>query len=368
MSAPVFEMRLRVPLDKFDLAADWTSHRRVVGLFGPSGSGKTTFLEAVAGLRRAATGFIRCDGRVWLESERGTKLPAEARGIGYVPQDHLLFPHHRVRGNLEFGRRRARLEGRDFEAVFAEVVDVLELGPLLTRRVTELSGGERQRVALGRALCSGPRLLMLDEPLASLDIELRHRILPFLLRVRDHFEIPILVVSHNPVELLALCEEVIALRAGQIVAQGTPTDVLTRADLYPSAAREGFENMLPATVAEHRRHATVVRLGAGGDAPAVTIPRIERPLAAQLTIGIPANDILVATQPVEGISARNFLRARVLTLREVEHKVVLTVELTGCDGPAIVIELTETAVEELTLAAGAHVWLVIKSSAIAAYG
>ncbi len=367
MSRPLWEMRLRLPLDKFELDVHCTSERRVIGLFGPSGSGKTTWLETVAGLRRHARGYLRCGESVWLDSEAGIRLRAEQRGIGYVPQDHLLFPHLSVRQNLESGARRARREGHDFAAIFAEVVEVLELAPLLGRKPGGLSGGERQRVALGRALCSGPRMLMLDEPLASLDAELRHRILPFLLRVRDHFDIPIFVVSHNPLELQALCDEVIALRAGKIVFQGPPIEVFTRSDIYPTAAGDGFENILPATVATHHAHSTQIVLGAGAEGPCASLVKLAQPAGAAILVGIRANDILVATQPISGLSARNCLPATVESIQAVDSKVLLTARLRQAEAPEIVVELTHDALTDLNLSEGSAIHLVMKSNAFSVY-
>ena len=367
MSSPVFEMHLRVPLDRFELVGEATSHCRVLGVFGPSGAGKTTLLEALAGLRTEASGRLCCAGEVWLDSRARCRVPASARGVGYVPQDLLLFPHRDVRANLAFGAERARRQDRDFDGTWREVIATLELEPLLGRRVDSLSGGERQRVALGRALCSGPRLLLLDEPLASLDQPLRHRILPFLLKVRDRFAVPMLVVSHNPVELLALCEEVIALRAGRVVAQGKPTAVLTRPELYAAAASEGFENILPARVRTQAPHATVLTLGGTGDGPDLTVHRFDAEPGHPVSVGLPANDILVATQPVAGISARNRLEATVTAVETIGHKVVLRVELVGLATPEVVVELTPDALTELALSPGRRVWLLLKSSSIAVY-
>ena len=359
---------LQVPLDKFTLDVDFRTTRRVIGLFGPSGSGKTTLLEAVAGLRRKSLGIVKCGSNVWQDSARGIRLTTEKRGVGYVPQDHLLFPHFSVRGNLEFGATRARSIGQDFEAVFREVVDVLELGPLLDRRVSTISGGEKQRVALGRALCSGPRLLMLDEPLSSLDIQLRYRILPFLVRVRDHFRIPMLIVSHNPFEQQALCDEVIALSKGKVIAQGNPTEVFTRSDVYATAAAEGFQNIMPAVVDKHQTHATTLRLGENGDAQEITMLRSDQGIGNQVMIGFPANEILIATQRLQGVSARNQLSAIIRTIESVEHKKVITADLDDQGQIPVVIELTQDAVEELHLSAGSTVSLIIKSSSITIYG
>ncbi|HEX2077920.1 MAG TPA: ATP-binding cassette domain-containing protein, partial [Longimicrobium sp.] len=244
--APPLQVRVRLPLDRFDLDVDFTTTHRVTGVFGVSGSGKTTLLETVAGLRRGARGRIALGETEWLDTERRLRLPPERRGVGYVPQDSLLFPHLDVLGNLRAGHGRALDGGHDFAATLETVTRVLDLAPLLRRPVTTLSGGERQRVALGRALCSGPRLLLLDEPLASLDAGLRRKVLPFLHRVQAEFSLPILLVSHNPVEVQALCEDLVVLREGRIVARGEPRSVLTRADVFPLAEHEGFENMLPA--------------------------------------------------------------------------------------------------------------------------
>lgn len=368
MSGAVLEMRLRVPLQSFALDISCSTDQRVVGLFGPSGSGKTTWLEAIAGLRRDASGYLRCGESVWLDGERGIDLPPERRGVGYVPQEHLLFPHRNVRENLEAGLSRAVAKGDDVVFVFGEVVRVLELEPLLQRNIATLSGGERQRAALGRALCSGPELLVLDEPLASLDFDLRRRVLPFLLRVRDSFEVPILIVSHNPVELLALCDEVFALRAGRIVARGTPTDVFTQSSVYPTAAEEGFENVLRAKVVGHRDELTVLQLGEEGGGQQIRVPRANHPTGTPLTVGIRADDILVATRRLRGISARNSLAASIERIETIDHRRILTARLEHTGGPAIVIELTKDAVRELTLTTGGGLWLFIKSSSIIVYG
>lgn len=368
MSGAKLEMCLRVPLDKFALEVDCQASQRVTGLFGPSGSGKTTWLEAMAGLRRKTQGRVTCGDAVWLDSEGGINLPPEERGVGYVPQDHLLFPHLNVRGNLEAGARRAVREGHDYEAVFKEAVRVLELEDLLERSVAGLSGGERQRVALGRALCSGPRLLMLDEPLASLDIPLRRRILPFLRRVRDSFQIPILIVSHNPVELQALCDEVIALREGQVIAQGNATEVFTRSDVYEAAAEEGFENVLPGIVTAHGKHTTTVKLGEAGAGQDIRVLRTEHEAGDRVLMGIPAHDILVATQRVEGISGRNFLAGTIRAIENAGHREVVTVQVNETDVPALAVELTQDAIEELNLTPSSTVWLIIKSSSITVYG
>lgn len=368
MSETALEIDLRAPLDAFDLKLRFRSECRVLGVFGPSGAGKTTFLEAVAGLRAKASGRLVCGGEVWLDTAAGVRLAAERRGIGYVPQEHLLFPHWNVRRNLQSGLRRAREAGGDAEAVFEEVIRVLELEALLDRKVEELSGGERQRVALGRALCSGPKLLMLDEPLASLDWKLRHRILPFLVRARDVFRIPMLVVSHNPAELQALCDEVVALRSGQLVAQGTPTEVFTHPEVYASAAQEGYENILSGTLTESGEEGVGIRIGATETGPVVRASSRAGKNGEPVLIGIRAQDVLISNERIRGVSARNWLEARVKSVSSVDGRRVLTASLEPAGSGELVVELTQDALAELSLEVGRRVWLFFKSSAVAVYG
>lgn len=209
------------PLEHFGLELDLRMEGRVTALFGPSGSGKTTILDLVAGLRIPTTGRIGLGDRVLTDIAQGIRIPPRNRRIGYMVQEGALFPHLRVEGNLLYGLpRRGAPPGDGFSP--EHVVDVLELAPFLHRSVARLSGGERQRVALGRALISRPELLLLDEPLGSLDQKLKARILPYLARVRDEFRIPMVLVTHAPDEVMALCDHVVILQAGKVTGQGRP--------------------------------------------------------------------------------------------------------------------------------------------------
>ncbi len=196
----------------FTLAAAFELEARAAALFGPSGAGKTTILDAIAGLRTPSRGTIAIDGRTLYSSAEHISLAPHQRHVGYVPQDVALFPHMNVRANLLYGSH----DGRTPE--LARVTAMLEIEPLVDRRVTDLSGGERQRVALGRALMSGPSLLLLDEPLAAVDVPLRRRILPYLRRVRDELRIPIVYVSHDREEIDELADRVVTIENGRITA------------------------------------------------------------------------------------------------------------------------------------------------------
>jgi molybdate transport system ATP-binding protein len=240
--------------DAFTLDVRESASVEVLGLFGPSGSGKTSLLEAVAGIRHADAGEIRVGDRVLFSSGAGIDVPPRHRRIGYVPQDALLFPHLDVRDNVLYGTRRSlfavrHLQNTDQEprteprtessvsrnangeerrtpAFLDTLVAMLELGPLLERRVQKLSGGEKQRVAIARALMTQPSLLLLDEPLAAVDRERRDRLLPYLLRIRRELHVPLVYVTHDAAELRAIADRVLRLDAGRVVAAGSPADVL----------------------------------------------------------------------------------------------------------------------------------------------
>jgi molybdate transport system ATP-binding protein len=207
----VIDLDIELAQGAFRLAAAARLDARAAALFGPSGAGKTTILDAIAGLRTPDRGSITIDGRVLFSSERRVNLPPHHRRVGYVPQDVALFPHMDVRRNLLYGRHPGVSPELD------RVVGMLEIDRLLDRRVTELSGGERQRVAVGRALMSGPSILLLDEPLAAVDVPLRRRILPYLQRVRDELRVPIVYVSHDREEAEALADVVVRVEAGRVI-------------------------------------------------------------------------------------------------------------------------------------------------------
>lgn len=353
---------VRLPRDRFVLDIDVSSDDRVIGIFGPSGSGKTSLLEVVAGLERGAAGRITIAGKTWLDSAQAVFMPPEARRVGYVPQDALLFPHLDVKRNLLAGARRARRLARPVEQTLASVSATLGLEPLWPRAVANLSGGERQRVALGRALCSAPELLLLDEPLSALDMPLRRRLLGFIRRVREDFDIPMLVVSHDPTEVQALCDSVVVLREGCVVARGAPHDVLADPEVFELSAAGGFENTLECTVTAVKGEGARVRLG--------SVELATRGAAVGVgdrsLVGIPSRDIIVATSRPEGLSARNVVAARIDGIAPSGTRRVLRARMDP-DVPDLIVELSAEACTQLDLGEGRDVYLVFKSASCVLY-
>src|SRR5439155_24395568 len=230
--------RICLPLKEFTRDVDVGIQSKVTSIFGPSGAGTTSLLDLVAGLPRPKSALIQLSDRVLTDTARGWNISARSREIGYVPQNLTLFPHLSVRGNLLFGYRAASNSLFRFE----HVIDVLEIQPLLPRGVTDLSGGEKQRVALARALLTAPRLVLLDEPLASLDQKLKAKIIPYLCRVRDEFDLPMLYVTHDQAEAAALCDEVLVMESGRFVRQGKPDAIFV--DYPMSLSAEGYSRRL----------------------------------------------------------------------------------------------------------------------------
>ncbi|HEX9942022.1 MAG TPA: ATP-binding cassette domain-containing protein [Thermoanaerobaculia bacterium] len=346
---PAFvEIDLALQQGRFHLAAA-ARLGESAAVLGPSGAGKTTLLEAIAGLRRAH-GRIAVGGEVLQDSAAGIFLHPERRRLGYVPQDGALFPHLSVLSNLRFGRRDA-VPG---DAAFDALVGLLDLGPLLSRYPRHLSGGERRRVALARALLVRPRLLLLDEPTAGLDPLRARKALAGIRRVREELAVPLLVVTHDTEEALALATEVLLLEGGKVQAAGPARQVLLAPQVLALDGGQHRENVAPARVVRHRAEdgTTEVRL-AGGEA--VTIPHTpDLAEGADVLLAIDAEDLLLATVTPAGLSARNAVAGQVDELIPVGTSVYVRVG-------SWLAHLTPAAVAELRLAAGTPVWLVAKT-------
>jgi molybdate transport system ATP-binding protein len=346
----------RIPLVNFELDVDAVFDSRITAIFGPSGSGKTSLLDAIAGLRPVAAGEIEIDGRTLFSSTRGINLPPRRRGIGYVPQEGALFPHFSVRKNILFGAGRTDAAGSKTISM-EHVLEILEIGHLMTRAVTRLSGGEAQRVALARAILSQPQLLLLDEPLAALDIGLKERILPYLARVRDEFGIPMIYVTHNLTEVLTLADWVLMIRTGRLIAQGVPRETLrSAAALLRDTPDESLENVFTATLVETDARAgrSKVRLKSGQE---LFIPHLPEVPDHPLQVRIGADDIIVATQKPEGISAGNVLQGTVRTIEMFDSQAVLTVAA----GEEFYVSVTAAGANSLALREGSRVFLIMKA-------
>ncbi len=356
-------------LERFSLSVHFETHARVVGLWGPSGSGKTTLVETLAGLRRGAAGRIVCGTQVWLDSSASHFVRPEQRGVGYVPQDSLLFPNLNVKGNLAAGARRARASPSATDQLIAHAAHTLRIEHLLDRDVAALSGGERQRVALARALCSAPSFLLLDEPFASLDVALRRELLPFLAQVRDEARVPMLLVSHDPTEIQILCDEVIALRDGAIEAQGPPHDVIGASSALARQRNLGFENVVRGVVLASTEGRTTVRLGPPQADSKVSIDVPQRSsvsVGAPAFVGLHARDILIAKGELGRLSARNRLDAKVTSVDPIGAVTVVHVRIVGV-GEDLAIEVTPEACHELALRPNDDVTVVFKASACTLY-
>jgi molybdate transport system ATP-binding protein len=362
---PSLLLHLTVPLDRFTLSVRWETSGAALGIFGPSGAGKTSILESIAGLRRGARGTIRVGGETWLDSSRGLVLPPERRGVGYVPQDALLFPHRDVLRNVASGSRRARRPGA-LHVDPERAIEVLELGDLRHRDVASLSGGEKQRVALGRALCSGPALLLLDEPLGSLDQPLRRRILPYLLRIQTEFAIPTIYVSHDTTEVTLLSREVLVLAAGKEVARGRPEDVFIDRSIFPMAREGGFENILAGRVVEASAAVATVEIEPGLRV-SVAAPGLEA--GREVIVAARAEDLILAVHPPTGLSAQNILAGEIREIRQPAAEdggagQVVVVVAVGRSGAPLLATITAQACRQLALAPGGVAHLVCKANSL----
>jgi len=343
------------PATRVDLAFDVPTPG-VTALFGPSGAGKTTTLLAMAGLLRPDRCRVVIDGTVLTDTVAGTWVPPEKRRVGIVFQDARLFPHMSVETNLRFGARRAP----PGPIRFADIVDLLGIGTLLPRRPHTLSGGERQRVAIGRALLSQPRLLLMDEPLASLDSPRKAEIMPFLLRLKAALRLPVVYVSHATEEVTRLADSIVLIEEGRVLGHGPLSEIAARTDL-PFARRDDATAVLACQVEAHDMARGLTRIASGG--AEFWVPLVAADVGAAGRMRIPAREIILASRPPEGISLHNVIGATVRRIAPESGQRSVLVELALGSG-ALLARVTPDAIARLGLAPGRPVLSLIKSTSV----
>jgi molybdate transport system ATP-binding protein len=351
----MIDVDIQERLGAFQLDVGFTADAPIVGLFGRSGSGKTSVVNAIAGIGKPHRGKIRVNGDVLFDSARGIDVPPEKRRVGYVFQDAMLFPHLDVESNLTYGQRLRAVA----ERVIAQdhVVDLLGLGALLRRKPQTLSGGEKQRVAIGRALLAQPRILLMDEPLAALDVPRKIEILDYIERLRDDLGIPIVYVSHSVIEITRLADTVVVLADGKCLAAGDVEDIMGRAELRPATGRYEAGSLIEAQVIRHDAENGLSTLAFDGGQ--LRVPLLDVPVGDRLRVRIRARDVSLALARPSDISILNVLQGKVASVSEDADRVV---DVSVAIGTAsISARITRYSQHELGIEAGRDVFALVKA-------
>ena len=349
-------MTLTVDIERrlgvFRLKAAFEAGDGVTALFGRSGAGKTSVVNAIAGILRPERGRIAIDGEPVFDSERGIDMPTPRRRIGYVFQEGRLFPHLNVQQNLRYARLFSRGSP---QSEFAHVVELLGLKDLLDRRPGNLSGGEKQRVAIGRALLSRPRLLLLDEPLASLDPHRKNEVLQYIELMRDEIKIPIVYVSHAVEEVVHLADTVVLVSAGEVAAIGAAEEVLGRPDLRTSAFEGGA--VIDARVVEQDMEYDLATLAFDGGT--LTVTNVDALIGEPVRVRIRARDVSIALERPQRISIQNVLGGTIAAVGD-ERSGVVDVSI-GVGATILRSRITARAARQLGLAPGLAVYALVKA-------
>ena len=327
----------------------------ITSVFGVSGAGKTSLINAVGGLTKPQSGRIVLNDRVLMDTERRIFLPPEKRHVGYVFQDARLFPHYRVRGNLRYGMASS------MAAQFDAIVALLGIEALLHRYPLTLSGGEKQRVAIGRALLTAPELLLMDEPLASLDMPRKRELLPYLETLAKEVKVPILYITHSMEEILRLADRVLVLDKGNVKALGGLEEVWASSAMRPWLPREEQSSILNVSVIEHHPHYAMTALALGGQR--LWVNKVEQPAQAQIRIRVNALDVSLVLQPPSASSIRNILPANVMECIDVDGQVEVKL---GIGNHILWARISPWARDELALRVGQRVYAQVKSVSITA--
>jgi molybdate transport system ATP-binding protein len=359
----VIEVDVQKRLGAFELDARFSaSATGIIALFGRSGSGKTTLVNSLAGLVRPDRGRIAIGGEVLFSATERIDRRPERRRLGYVFQEGRLFPHYSVRGNLAYGMRRGT--PRDPALAFDAVVELLHLAPLLNRKTRDLSGGEKQRVAIGRALLADPRLILMDEPLASLDLAHRSEILPFIEQLRDRLQIPIVYVSHAMEEVVRLADTLVLMSEGRVAAVGPVEDLTSRLDLRPLTGRFEAGAVIRATVAGNDLVYGLSELSFPGGR--LRVPHLGLSLGTPVRARIRARDVALALSPPQGLSILNVFAGRVIEMAADQGPMVdVRLDIGKPERPvALWARITRRSCHELQLKIGQPIHALVKSVAL----
>ena len=334
----------------------------ITGVFGPSGAGKTTLMQLLVGLERPDEGFVKIEDTTLVDTSKKIFEPARNRKIGYVFQEGRLFPHMNVRKNLRFASKYTKKEKQLIE--FAELVNLLELNDLLEKRPKHLSGGEKQRVAIGRALLSSPKLLLMDEPFSSLDVKLRRQIIPYLIKINRKFNIPILVVSHDLPDLLSLTRELFLLKNGRVVGHGNYLDLVEEESMLDVMRGAGLMNVIPFKVEAHDQKNGITILS---NKDAHKEIRVERELMAdcclvgdEMNVSLRPKDIALTLEEIPNISIRNQLPGTIVKVIQKENRNYCLVDV----GFKLLVSITHASQMKMNLIEGKKVWCLFKSMAL----
>ncbi|SRR5579883_429238 len=342
-------------LGDFQLDAHFVSEGRLTALLGHSGAGKTSIINVIAGLIRPQKARIAVDGDTLVDTSARIFLPAHRRRLGVVFQEGRLFPHLNVRQNLLYGAWFAG--SRRSRAAFDEVLALLGIENLLQRYPESLSGGEKQRVAIGRALLASARLILMDEPLASLDEPRKQEIIPYLERIRDHTSIPIIYVSHAVAEVARLADTLVVLADGKVAAVGPTVELMHRLDLIPAGGTDEAGAVIDTTVESHDDSFGLTTLASR--AGKWKVPRLNLQPGRPVRIWVRARDVMIAQKPPEQISALNVIHGRVAEIGASDGPAI-EIKL-DCSGEALIARLTRYSAAQLSLQPGMSVYAIVKS-------
>jgi len=351
----MIDVDIEQQLGAFHLAVKFSADAPIVGLFGRSGSGKTSVINAIAGIARPLRGVIRINGAVLFDAAQRIDLPPEERRVGYVFQDALLFPHLDVESNLLYGQRLRSPKDRFIEE--ARVIDLLGLGALLHRKPRALSGGEKQRVAIGRALLAQPRILLMDEPLAALDIPRKTEVLDYIERLRDEINIPIVYVSHSVTEITRLADTVVVVSDGTCLAVGDVDEVMGRLDLKPATGRYEAGSVLDTRVTAHNGEDQLTTLAFDGGE--LIVPHLDVPIGERVRARIRARDVSLSLRKPTEISILNVLAARVTGIDE-ETGPIVDLQL-AVGNATLVARITRRSFQQLQIRPGQELHALVKA-------